>query len=230
MAITQAAGAFHEFRASRMLPGHSSRAAEARITNPLYAAAVEALTTGAGTGSAFEQRARQLLDGGTPPSAVSGLLVFAADARPDLQSKLRELADHVIASVDSDTLRGQEALAVLATSPLLSPLVNSTLLFRRANCRTGDMARLFAAVLASEPAVALSTFYEVLSHSWRDAMTLLEQAASELPDLVGADAMATIGSAIARGLEATSPDATLPTVVDGIWLTELAAITAPGHS
>ncbi|MDK9494214.1 hypothetical protein QEZ40_000083 [Streptomyces katrae] len=224
VAITQAAGAFHEFRASCMVPGHSSRAAEARITNPLYAAAVEALTTGTGPDSAFVQRARQLLDGGTAPSAVSGLLVFAADARPDRRSELRELADHVIASVDSDTPWGQEALAVLAASPLLSHLVNPTLLFRRAGGGTDIMARLFAAVLASEPAVALSTFYEVLSHSWRDAMTLLERASSELPGLVGADAMAAIGSAIVRGLEATSPDVTPPAVVDGIRLAELAAI------
>ncbi|MFF8652955.1 hypothetical protein [Streptomyces huasconensis] len=219
--ITQAIAAFHEYRASRKTPGRPSRASEVKFANPLYAAVVDLMTSDPGPGSAFEQRVRRLWEQGTPSPAVAGLLVFAAEARPEHRNELLSLARQLVLAADSGTLAGQETLAMLAASPLLGPLVEPAALFRTAASPMDTKADLFAVALARDPAVAMSMFYEVLSHSWRDAMTLLERVADKLPDLLDPSAMAALGSAIGRGLGVTSPAAGLPDVIDGVYLAEL---------
>ncbi len=147
--------------------------------------------------------------------------MFAAEARPEHRNELFALASQLVLAADSGTLSGQETLAILAASPFLGPLVEPAALFRKAASPMGTKADLFAVALARDPAAAMSMFYEVLSHSWRDAMTLLERVADKLPDLLDPSAMAALGSAIGRGLAVTSPAAGLPDVIDGVYLTEL---------
>ncbi|MEV0113517.1 hypothetical protein AB0H77_09750 [Streptomyces sp. NPDC050844] len=230
-----AAAAHHEHRIAREVPGHGFRAATVRIDDPIYAAAIDLVTPapGAPLSPAFTRRLRGMLDSGPLPAAAE-LLAFGAEARPENRNELRELAAEVVAKAGDGSAIGLDALAALVAAPGIGELVDPVGLLREAErCEfawPGETwiprdatARLFPALLERAPAVALRKFYEVTSTNWSFAMALLEHAPDALLDAWDADAGATLGAAIARGLACTSPRGTAPDVVDGVRLGQLAA-------
>ncbi|WP_167828896.1 hypothetical protein [Streptomyces sp. MZ04] len=230
-----AAAAHHEHRVAREVPGHGFRPATVRIDDPIYAAAIDLVTPapGAPLSPAFARRLRGMLDSGPLPAAAE-LLAFGAEARPENRQELGELAAEVVAKAGDGSAIGLDALAALVASPVIGELVDPVGLLREAErCEfawPGETwiprdatARLFPALLERAPAVALRKFYEVTSTNWSFAMALLEHVPDALLDAWGADAGATLGAAIARGLACTSPQGTAPEVVDGVRLARLAA-------
>lgn len=233
-----AAAAHHEHRVAREVPGHGLRAATVRIDDPIYAAAIDLVTPppGAPLSPAFARRLRGMLDSGPLPAAAE-LLAFGAEARPENRNELRELAAEVVAKAGDGSAIGLDALAALVAAPGIGELVDPVGLLREAErCEfawPGETwiprdatARLFPALLDRAPAVALRKFYEVTSTNWSFAMALLEHVPDALLDAWDADAGATLGVAIARGLACTSPRGTAPEVVDGVRLGQLAATGA----
>ncbi|MGW0628745.1 hypothetical protein [Streptomyces sp. NPDC002758] len=236
----RAAAAYQEFRIAREVPGYRSRVQHVRIENPIYAAAVDLLTTEPGRplSPSFERRVRGMLDEGPLPAAAE-LLVFAAEARPEHRRELRELGAMVIAKAGDGSALGADTLASLVASPLLGDLVNPVALLNQAeHCTFGwpgehwiprdVVARLFPVLLEREPNVALRKFYEVASTDWGFAMSLLKNGPDVLIAALDADVAGILASAVARGLACTSADDAAPEVVDGVRLAELAVI-GPAH-
>ncbi|MEV8021699.1 hypothetical protein AB0O76_36300 [Streptomyces sp. NPDC086554] len=230
-----AAAAHHEHRIAREVQGHAFRAASVRIDDPIYAAAIDLVTPapGAPLSPAFARRLRGMLDSGPLPAAAE-LLAFGAEARPENRNELRELAAEIVAKAGDGSAIGLDALAALVAAPVIGELIDPVGLLREAErCEfawPGETwiprdatARLFPALLERAPAVALRKFYEVTSTNWSFAMALLEHVPDALIDAWDADAGATLGAAIARGLACTSPQGTAPEVVDGIRPAQLAA-------
>ncbi|MET9831852.1 hypothetical protein ABZ078_21705 [Streptomyces sp. NPDC006385] len=230
---TLAAIAHQEHRIAREVPGYRSGARHIRLDDPVYDAAVDLVTPelGAPLSSAFTRRIRKMLDDGPLPAAAD-LLVFAAEARPEHERELRALGEEVVAAADDGSTLGVDALATLAASPLLGDLVDPVdLLEESRRCVSrwpgeewipGQVVfRLFPALLERAPAVALRKFYDSTSKDWSSAMALLEHAPDAVLEALGADAAATLGSAIARGLACTSPEGRAPDVVDGVRLAQL---------
>ncbi|KOX20748.1 MULTISPECIES: ATP-binding protein [unclassified Streptomyces] len=229
-----AAVAYQEHRIARAVPGHTFRAPAARIDDPIYAAAVDLVTPapGAALSPSFVRRLRGLLENGPLPAAAE-LLAFGAEARPENRAELRELAGEVAAKARDGSAIGVDALTVLAASPGIGDLVDPVgLLHEAERCRTGwpgehwipadAVARLFPVLLERAPAVALRRFYETVSTDWPFGMSLLQHAPDALIEALGTDAVAVLGSAVARGLACVSPDGPAPEVVDGVRLAHLA--------
>ncbi|MER5383446.1 ATP-binding protein [Streptomyces sp. NPDC002688] len=232
---TLAAVAYQEHRIAREVPGYRSRARHLRFDDPVYDAAVDLVVPepGAPLSSEFTRRIRKMLDDGPLPAAAD-LLVFAAGARPEHERELRALGEEVVAKAGDGSTIGVDALATLAASPLFGDLVDPVdLLHESRHCVSrwpGEewipdhvVVRLFPALLERAPAVALSTFYDLASKDWSSAMALLEHGPDAVIEALGADAAATLGSAIARALACTSPDGRAPEVVDGVRLAQLVA-------
>ncbi|MFE2515113.1 hypothetical protein [Streptomyces mirabilis] len=227
--------AYQEHRIAREVPGYRAKASRIRFDDPVYDAAMDLVTPapGAPLSSGFTGRIRKLLVDGPVPAAAD-LLVFAAEARPEHERELRELAEELVETADDGSTLGVDALSTLATSPLLGDLVDPVDILREADrCVSrwpGEewipryvVFRLFPVLLERAPRDALHKFYEVTSTGWSSAMALLEHAPDTVIDALGADAAATLGSAIARGLACTSPTGTAPDVVDGVRLARLVA-------
>ncbi|MEU0815218.1 hypothetical protein [Streptomyces mirabilis] len=236
-----AAAAYQEHRIARQVPGYSFRTPTVRIENPVYAAAIDLVTPapGAPLSPAFIRRLHGMLDTGPLPAAAE-LLAFAAEVRPENRNALRDLAAEVIAKARDGSAIGVDTLAILAVSPVLGGLVDPVDLLGEADRCTfawpGEewiprdvVARLFPVLLEHASAVALRKFYEVASKDWSFAMSLLEHASDAVTGALDADAAATIGSAIARGLACTSPEGTAPDVVDGVRLAGLVAVGGEGR-
>ncbi|MFI6722804.1 hypothetical protein [Streptomyces atratus] len=230
-----AAAAYQEHRIAREVPGYRAKARRVRFEDPVYAAAVDLVTPepGAPLSPAFTRRVRKMLTDGPLPAAAD-LLVFAAEARPEHERELLELGEEVVTTAGDGSAIGADALATLAASPLLGDLVDPVALLREASRCTfswpgenwipGDVvARLFPVLLERAPSVALRKFYEVTSKNWSFAMSLLEHAPDAVIEALDADAPATLGSAIARGLACTSAEGRAPDVVDGVRLGRLVA-------
>ncbi|MFE6681410.1 hypothetical protein [Streptomyces sp. NPDC057729] len=233
--VAAAAAAYEEFRLAREMPGHTVRASRVRIEDPVYAAAVDLVTPapGAPLNPAFARRLKEMVDAGPLPAAAE-LLAFAVDVRPENRDALRELAAEVVVRAEPGTATGADALSVLAASPAFGDLVEPVALLREAAgasfgwqdgaSNLGDVrTRLFPVLLRSAPAVALQEFYEAASRNWSLTMSLLEHEPDALRDALGDDALAVLGSAMARGLACTSPENTAPEVVDGVRLARLVA-------
>ncbi|MEW2258459.1 hypothetical protein [Streptomyces sp. NPDC047869] len=233
--VAAAAAAYEEFRLAREVPGHVLRASRVRIEDPVYAAAVDLVAPAPGSplSRAFTRRLEEMLDAGPLP-AVAELLAFAVDVRPENRDALRELAAEVVTRAEPGSATGADALSVLAASPALGDLVEPVALLREAAgasfgwqdgaSHLGDVrTRLFPVLLRSAPAVALQEFYETASSNWSLTMSLLGHEPDALRDALGDDALAVLGSAIARGLACTSPENTAPEVVDGVRLARLVA-------
>ncbi|MDQ1015679.1 hypothetical protein [Streptomyces afghaniensis] len=233
--VAAAAAAYEEFRLAREVPGHTVRASHVRIEDPVYAAAVDLVTPAPGSplSPAFARRLKEMLDAGPLPAAAE-LLAFAVDVRPENRDALRELAAEVVVRAEPGSATGADALSVLAVSPALGDLVEPVALLREAAgasfgwqdgaSHLSDVrTRLFPVLLRSAPAVALQEFYEAASRNWSLAMSLLEHEPDALRDALGDDAVAVLGSALARGLACTSPENTAPDVVDGVRLARLVA-------
>ncbi|RSN50762.1 hypothetical protein DMH12_24155 [Streptomyces sp. WAC 04229] len=232
--IVLAAAAYHEYRIAREVPGYRFRAPRVRMDDPVYTAAVDLVTPapGAPLSPAFTRRLRGMLDDGPLPAAA-GLLAFAGEARPENRHELRELAAEVIARTRDGSAIGLDTLAILAQSPVLGDLVDPVaVLHETERCKlawAGEtwiphdvVARLFPVLLERAPSVAMRTFYDVTSSDWSYAMSMLEHAADALIGELGADAVAVLGAAIARGLACTSPEGMAPDVVDGVRQARLA--------
>ncbi|MER5944555.1 hypothetical protein ABT127_00680 [Streptomyces sp. NPDC001904] len=230
--------AYQEHRIARDVPGHRATPSRIRFDDPVYDAAMELVTPepGAPLSSGFTRRIRKLLVDGPVPAAAD-LLAFAAEARPEHERELRELAEELVDTADDGSTLGVDALSTLATSPLLGDLVDPVDILRAAGrCVSrwpgeewipGYMKfRLFPVLLERAPREALRTFYEAASGNWSSAMALLEHAPGSVIDALGTDAPAVLGSAVARGLVCTSPSGTAPDVVDGVRLTALVATAA----
>ncbi|WP_028803747.1 ATP-binding protein [Streptomyces sp. 142MFCol3.1] len=230
-----ATSAYQEHRIAREVPGYRATASRVRFDDPVYDAAMDLVTPapGAPLSAAFSQRIRKLLVDGPVPAAAD-LLVFAAEARPEHERELRELAEELVETADDGSTLGVDALSTLATSPLLGDLVDPVEILREtARCVSrwpgeewipGYMVfRLFPVLLERAPRDALHKFYEATSKDWSSAMALLEHAPDAVIAALGADAAATLGSAIAHGLACTSPTGTAPDVVDGVRLARLGA-------
>ncbi|MGV9352596.1 hypothetical protein [Streptomyces misionensis] len=233
-----AMAAYQEHRIARAVPGHRPRASRIRFDDPVYDAAMDLVTPapGAPLSSGFTRRIRTLLVDGPVPAAAD-LLVFAAEARPEHERELRALAEELVETADDGTTLGVDALSTLATSPLLGDLVDPVEILREAGRCVSRWPgeewipgyvrfRLFPVLLERAPRDALHQFYKATSENWSSAMALLEHAPSTVIDALGADAPATLGSAVARGLACTSPSGTAPDVVDGVRLAQLVATAA----
>ncbi|MFB7462958.1 hypothetical protein ACFCZ1_05525 [Streptomyces sp. NPDC056224] len=233
--VAAAAAAYEEFRLAREAPWHAMCASRVRIEDPVYAAAVDLVTPAPGSplSPAFARRLKEMLDAGPLPAAAE-LLAFAVDVRPENRDALRELAAEVVARAEPGSATGADALSVLAVSPVLSDLVEPVaLLHEAARASFGWQhgasplnevrTRLFPVLLRSAPSVALQEFYQAASRNWSLAMSLLAHDPDALRDALGDDAVAVLGSAMARGLACTSPENTAPEVVDGVRLARLVA-------
>ncbi|MDV9174462.1 hypothetical protein R6V09_30690 [Streptomyces sp. W16] len=239
--IVLAAAAYHEYLIAREVPAYSFHAPQARMDDPVYAAAVDLVTPvpGAPLSPAFTRRLREMVDEGPLPAAA-GLLAFAGEVRPENRHELRELAAAVIARARDGSAIGLDTLAILVESPVLGDLVDPVALLHEADrCElawAGEtwiphdvVARLFPVLLERAPTVAMHRFYEVTSSDWSFAMSMLEHAADALIGALDADAVAVLGAAITQGLACTSPEGMAPDVVDGVRPARLAGGPGDGR-
>ncbi|WP_405676431.1 hypothetical protein OG292_17430 [Streptomyces sp. NBC_01511] len=126
--------AYQEHRIAREVPGYRAKASRIRFDDPVYDAAMDLVTPapGAPLSSGFTRRTRELLVDGPVPAAAD-LLVFAAEARPEHERELSELAEELVETADDGSTLGVDALSTLATSPLLGDLVDPVDILREAD-------------------------------------------------------------------------------------------------
>ena len=234
--IAQVQAACHELRIRTAIPHHRSTAPWGHISNPIYAAALAMARPepGAALSPAFAATITDLTEQGRLPAAAD-LVTFAAHTRPECSADLHTLgAEIVAATVTSSPAERVDTLARLTGAPALAGLVDPVAVFHEAERCTADpwarwvpedaQARVFPAMLANSPAIALHKLYEAAATRWELAMRLLESAADPLVAAFSDDPAEALAAGIRRGLACAAIHGQVPNTVDGVHIDELARL------
>ena len=233
IAIAQAAR--QQFRLREAVPEHRPFEVRPQISDVRYAAVIDLVTPGPGEplSAKFTTKVESLIGQGKL-AAVGGLLAFCTKVRPDYLQELRGLAERTAAAAESVSPASRvQTLSLLVSCPAFAglPSLDPVRVLRMyEQCKPdghdffgfpGVPARLFPALLARHPDIALAQLYRA---GWGFSMSLLESAVSAPAAGISADLASPLASAIQRALRCVARDGSTPKTFDGVDIERLAAL------